>query len=351
MGRLPLPFFLLPFMLAACAPVPWSTPQFVYLRLGAVSSLVLQSSPEATQPATVFPLVTPSGCSFWALTPAPAGPFVSVEWQCAYGPAVQVVNVGTGRADFLLDDPTLDYRLLAWSADGQSLYLKAGTLSNPQVLRVEAASRQAEVLPISANTYNLSVAPDGGSLLYALTAGIGLGSELWVARPDGTAERRLLADSANVFGLMRFSPDGRQIAYIRLPDNESSFPAGELWLANADGKNARRLAVADAGRGMPPVWSPDGTKIAFIGRARPDDPASANMSIYDVPAARLLSAPFSFDAAPASFDFPPAWSLEGAKVYFTLSSDGKMSIWFYEMSDGKSGKILGNACCAGWMKP
>ncbi len=350
MGRLPFPVVLLPFLLAACAPVPRSAPLFVYLRQGAAPGLVLQSSPEATQPAAVFPLATPAGCSFWALTPAPAGSFVSVEWQCSYGPAVQVVNVETGRADFLLDDATLDYRLLAWSADGQSLYLKAGTLSNPQVLRVQAASRQAVVLPISPNTYNLSVAPDGGSLLYGLTAGIGLGSELWGAGPDGSGGRRLMADAANILGLVRFSPDGREIAYIRLPDNESSFPAGELWLAQADGKNARRLAVADAGRGMPPVWSPDGTKIAFIGRARPDDPASANLSIYDLPASRLLPA-FSLDTAHASLDFPPVWALDGAKLYFTLSSDGKMNVWFYEMSDGKSGKILGNACCAGWVGP
>ena len=293
-----------------------------------------------------IPLVARAGCSFWALTPAPAGAYMAVEWQCAYGPAVQLVDTRSGQADFLLDDPTLDYRLLAWAPDGQSVYLKAGTLSNPQVLRVQAASRQVLALPYSPNTYNLAVSPDGGTVLYAVTNGIGLGSELWSAPAGGGGGRRLLADAAHILGLMRYSPDGSQLAYIRLPDTQASFPAGELWLAGADGQHGQRVAAADGGRGLPPVWSPDGTKIAFVGRSQPADPSSAYLSVYDVRSSRLLPSPPSLRFP---LTFPPAWSPDGARLYFTLDRDGKMELWFYEVSKGNSAKVNADACCGGWI--
>ena len=339
------PLLLLLLLLAACAPTPRPSPLFFYLRTGASLSLVLQQDPLSSAPLDTIPLPTPAGCSFWALTPAPAGPRATIEWQCAYGPAVQVVHTDTGQVDFLLADPTVDNRLLAWSPDGKIAYLKAGTLSSPQVLRVEVASRQATPLPLSPNTYNLTVSPDGRTILYALTAGIGQGSELWSADAAGAGMHRLLADAGNILGLMRYSPDGQKIAYIRLPDNQSSFPAGELWLADPDGKHARRVASADAGHGLPPVWSPDGTEIAFAGRDRPDDPASVNLSVYRLSTSHLLPSPFP----PLPASLPPAWSPDGARLYFTRLSDGKMELWFYEIPGGKTEKLLDDACCGGWI--
>jgi len=344
MRRAAAAFLLLACLSTGCAPTRPSTPLFIYLRLDSPDTLrlVLQPGPGTNDGAVTFPVAVPGGCSFWALTPAPQARYAAVEWQCADGPAVQVVDLQTGRAQFLLDDPTLDDRLLSWAPDGESVYLKAGTLSNPQVLRVEVVLRRAAALPLSPNTYNLTVSPDGATLLYALSGGIGLGSEVWAADAQGGGAHRLLSDGASILGLMRYSPDGRHIAYIRLPDDQTSFPAGELWLANADGSHARRVATADAGRGMPPVWSPDGKQIAFIGRSQPGDPNSANLSIYDTATAQLVASPY----APA---FPPAWSPDGDKLSITLDRDGKMELWFYEILNGKAEEWLSSACCAGWV--
>jgi Tol biopolymer transport system component len=337
-----LRFLFFAFFIASCTPTPLPSALFFTIRRADTLTLVLQSGPDSSQPLREIPLMSPSDCSFWSLTPAPAGAFVALEWQCGFGPSVQVLDVSTGKSAFLLDNQTLDNRFLAWNPAGKAVHIKAGTLSEPHILRVEAESRRATVLPVPPNTYNLSFSPDGGSMLYALTNGIGLGSELWVADAGGTNGRILLSDAHNIIGLMRYSPDGQHIAYIRLPDSQSAFPAGELWLMDADGNNARLTASADAGRGMPPVWSPDGSQVAFTGRTNPEDPNAINLSIYDILTSQLLISSVS----PAT---PPVWSPDAAKLYFTLAIDDKMEVWFYEISTKRTRKLLDSACCPGWM--
>src|SRR5688572_23322875 len=212
MQRIPLlltPCFLV-LLTFACTTTstPQSAARFFYMRTGNAPALVLQPSPDSAQPLSEIPLKAPADCGFWSLTPAPAGSLVAVEWECAYGPAVQVLDTLSGKIHFLFDDPTMDYRLLDWNADGRSIYLKAG-------------------------------------MLQAFSNGMSLGSELWLSDTNGAGGRKILSDAENILGLMRYSPNADQIAYIRLPDSETAFPAGELWVMDSDGENARLAATAD----------------------------------------------------------------------------------------------------------
>ncbi|RPH59478.1 MAG: hypothetical protein EHM81_08120, partial [Chloroflexi bacterium] len=141
---------LLLLALAACAPAPKSqnnpiqssSPLFFTLRL-ADATLVLARNPDSGAPAREIPLEAPAGCGFWSLNPAPTGPSIAIEWECAFGPIVQVLDTGTGKASFPVQGPAVDHRFLAWEPDGGAVYLKVGTLSNPQVLRVDIGSRQS----------------------------------------------------------------------------------------------------------------------------------------------------------------------------------------------------------------
>jgi Tol biopolymer transport system component len=314
---------------------------FFYIRQGDAPTLVLLRDPDSHSPMGEMPLASPPDCSFWSLSPAPTGPLAALEWQCPSGPLTQIVDLDGRKISSLLDDPSIDTHFLAWSPDGKSVYLKAGALSNPQILRVDAISRQVTVLPIPANTYSLAVSPADGTIVWALTGGIGSGSQVWGSDAQSANSQLVLTDPANIIGLMRYAPDGRHIAAIRLPDDQSALPPGELWLADSDGKHAHFAATADAGRGMFPVWSPNGEKIAFIGRTHPRDPASINLSILTLSDLNLLT----FNLQPV---FPPIWSPDGSRLYFTLASDGKMDVWSYEISTGKTEKLFENACCVGW---
>src|SRR6185436_2153147 len=90
--------------------------------------------------------------------------------------------------------------------------------------------------------------------------------------------QQLYADKDNYISFARWSPDGKQIVFIKIPDTQTPFTVGELWVMDADGANARKLADADAGHGYAADWSPDGKRIAFVLRENPDDQKANQVS-------------------------------------------------------------------------
>ncbi len=85
-------------------------------------------------------------------------------------------------------------------------------------------------------------------------------TSLWTALPDGSAARRIVADTQ--VGWPTFSPDGRTIAFVV---ERATGP--ELFLAAADGSRVTRIGAlggpALAGRVSGLAWSPDGASLAF----------------------------------------------------------------------------------------
>lgn len=84
---------------------------------------------------------------------------------------------------------------------------------------------------------------------------------IYTIRPDGSRRRKLARDGFEP----AWSPDGRRIAYVRLPASGNS----QLVIMRANGRGKRIV-----GRGLGPVlwepaWSPDGSQLVYrLGFAR-----------------------------------------------------------------------------------
>ncbi len=127
--------------------------------------------------------------------------------------------------------------------------------------------------------------------------------EIYVMNPDGSNVARLTNNPGAADASPTWSPDGKQIAYVRGSD-----PAGsgdEIYVMNADGSNVRRL-TNNSVRDSWLAWSPDGTKIAY----------ESNEDVYVMNSDG--SNPQRLTNYPAHSI--PAWSPDGTKIAFLRDS-------------------------------
>jgi dipeptidyl aminopeptidase/acylaminoacyl peptidase len=109
------------------------------------------------------------------------------------------------------------------------------------------------------------VSPDGRWVVYVQTAVDSPSNryvrDLYAARSDGSATRRLTYTPQSNEGSPSFSPDGRYLAFTARREGDER--AAEIYiLPFTEPGEARRVTQLARGTSRP-VWSPDGSRIAF----------------------------------------------------------------------------------------
>jgi Tol biopolymer transport system component len=341
-------WFLFVFLLVACAPVDSNTISLYLFRYEPAA--ILQFDPRSDSILRALPLEIPLECTLSNLHPQPGRPFLAVELACPGGPKVFVLDTDSGTLKAVVSEP-VDSRFLAWGKDG--LYLLIDSLGETRIVRADPRSADVQTLAIPPETYDLAPAPDGRTFTYSLSPGLGLGSELWVKR--GGDEARLLVDPDHILAFTSWSPDGKQLAFIKVPDSDQPFTVGELWTMKSDGREQRFLAQTDAGHGYRAAWSPDGTRIAFVKRENPDDEvadrslSSLESNLYIVEIRSGLSTPLT-RMEKASVE-SPYWSPDGSHLAFVVALDGTMNVWMANIASGEIKPVLEEgSCCPAWVQ-
>ena len=203
---------------------------------------------------------------------------------------------------------------------------------NPGLWIVDAATGAHTNIDIhmsSAFLVDAAPSPDGSRIVYSTSAGIGMGSDKWLMRSDGSGLIHLFSTPAGVqsiTGLFAWSPDGRSIAYEQLSDGPSPFLPAGLWVMNSDGTRQHQLAEADGGHGFTLSWSPDSRSIAFVARINTTD-RQANLD-----AQSLQSAIAIVDVASAHSWLVATPAQTGAQINayptWIFSANGSESITF-----------------------
>jgi dipeptidyl aminopeptidase/acylaminoacyl peptidase len=349
-------FFLLlltSFILLSCNPIsPNPTPMQTSLYIYRFDPPAFVEFSKDFQPAHEIPFSVPHDCSLLDVYTAPIGKYLLMELNCPNGQTVLFLDTDSGSITRPITDT--DSHFLAWMNDGKAAYLKVDSLGNPHIARVNA-SGQDDFIPVTAFTYDLSTNPSDTDFTLTFSRGMGQGSELWLAKHNGNVVGQLYADPYNYISFARYSPDGKQIVFIKIPDSQTPFTMGELWVMNADGSNPRKLADADAGHGYAASWSPDGTQITFVKRENPED-ASANQSsdalISNIYLVNIQSGEMTQVTKLTSGHVEtPHWSPDGNTLAFNKVLNGRMEVQIADIHSGQIRSLFSEStCCAAWMQ-
>ena len=112
---------------------------------------------------------------------------------------------------------------------------------------------------------DIAVSPDGRWIVYVQTSIDSSANryvrDLYAARADGSAQRRLTYTPQSNEGAPTFSPDGRFLAFVARREGDER--AAEIYvLPFTEPGEARRVTTLARGTSRP-AWSPDGARLAF----------------------------------------------------------------------------------------
>jgi dipeptidyl aminopeptidase/acylaminoacyl peptidase len=166
--------------------------------------------------------------------------------------------------------------------------------------------------------FSPQLSPDGGTLAYFLSNADWrtnrLVFHLW-RQPIGGAPEQLTFSQAGDIPVVRWSPDGKSLLFMR---------DGQLWLMAADGGEPRTITRHATGVSSP-QWSPDGTLVYFIA----SDPRTAEERERD----RVRDDVYAFDEG---FKQRQIWKVVVSTGAETQITSGDATAIEYKLSaDGK----------------
>jgi Tol biopolymer transport system component len=128
------------------------------------------------------------------------------------------------------------------------------------------------------------------------------------------------------------SPDGDSVVYTLATGGETEF-----WIAGADGGSARRLFQIPYPRANAPAWSPDGKQIAFTAERW----LMQAMSATDLFIASIAPGAPRQLATPSEYVSRALWTRDGESLILTDDIGDERPIWKLRLADQSLERITG----------
>jgi Tol biopolymer transport system component len=152
--------------------------------------------------------------------------------------------------------------------------------------------------------------------------------EIQIVHPNGKS-LRVLTSTTDWDHDAEWSPDGRTIAFTRMPPDHEDASISSIWVIGIDGKGLRKLAEGWWAR-----WSPDGTQLVYsVG-----DAGELHVVSLDGGTPTRLDAPLN--ATPAD------WGSRGI-LFTTSEANGASRMWVVN-PDGSRLRRLGRGFAQRW---
>jgi Tol biopolymer transport system component/DNA-binding winged helix-turn-helix (wHTH) protein len=187
----------------------------------------------------------------------------------------------------------LDFKAPIPSKNGKEIFA-IGTLRRAEIVRYDSHNHEFVPYLHGVSAEGLSFSRDARWVTYISYPD----GTLWRSKINGSDRLQLTFPPLQVT-LPRWSPDGRQIAFLaHLPGRPFN-----IYLMSADGGTPQQILLDDQDR-MDADWSPDGNSLVFGGFNIPNTP----ISIVDLKTTRVSTLPGSIGL------FSPRWSPDGRYI-------------------------------------
>ena len=267
------------------------------------------------------------------LSVSPDGKALAYTRSVQYGPRqlylVPLTPDFSDREEKAVINEAAEYEpcALDWTPDGQHIVFSSCG-SGVWWRAVSGTGKAIRLAGLQADAGDLAIARSGNRLVYSQG-----GDDRSIWRLSLSGERvlpptRFIASTRNET-LVAFSPSGDRIAF---QSNRSG--AEEIWLCNRDASSPVQLTRSGRGFSGSPQWSPDGRSIAFD-RSQ----AGGAFGIYRIDADG--GEPVAL-VRTASENVAPAWSRDGAWIYFSSDRTGRYEIWKVPAQGGAAVQVTRN---------
>ncbi len=137
-----------------------------------------------------------------------------------------------------------------------------------------------------------------------------------------------------------FSPDGKELAYVRNPDKvEALSTNSDLFVIPIGGGPAKDITSGNQGYDVGPVYTPDGKYILYRSQATKGFEADRwRLMKYDRAAGTSIEITRNFDQQVEEL----ALASDGNSVYFTAGEKGHQPIFQVPLQGGTPKKVVGN---------
>jgi WD40 repeat protein len=238
----------LPLLIAAAATIV----------VGGLGYVLWRGQPDSNNRSVSLEQITESGDVVTAAI-SDDGKYVAYAEAVSDGIALNVRQVQTKAAVTIIPAGTHRYAGLAFSRDGQYLYVTTSAPSS--LIRIPTLGGASTKL-LDEITTSVSVSPDDRQLAFVRSKNND--AELVVASADGTSLRALAVQKRLPYGTPAWSPDGQSIAWPQGP----LVTDATVTITSADGTRKEDLALAGWKYVDSVLWLPDGRGFVVTAEER-----------------------------------------------------------------------------------
>lgn len=204
---------------------------------------------------------------------------------------------------------------IAWLRDGTGLITSMMQGAHFSLWLYDLLSRTApaRLTEVGVEAFSVSIAHDRNRMVWTNNMD---DSNVWRVPVDGGAPQRVLGSKTRERDV-----DWSSQGLLAYRSDRSGYP--EIWIARADGTDERKVTNLQAFTGSP-RWSPEGRRLVFD--SLKPHAGSDLFLMHCEPESLKCGQPVQLTFDPAN-DSVPSWSADGRYIYFGSQRSGKWQTW------------------------